>query len=117
MIKREIFSAKLVCTKKLTIYYGMSDRYQVHGTLDDQGRRQISQNGNQPPLGVRQIGLYFIIQVNSELTILWDQSMRAHIIAEDSLKGNLFFPKNTDIRNTKRFLSIFCFRENLWLVR
>ena len=61
--------------------------YEVHGTLDDQGRRQISQRGNRPPLGVRQIGLYFIIQVNSEVTILWDQSMRAHIIAEKSLRG------------------------------
>ena len=95
----------------------MSDRYQVHGTLDDQGRRQISQNGNQPPLGVRQIGLYFIIQVNSEITILWDQSMRAHIIAEDSLKGNLSFQKNSDTRITMRFLSFFYLRKNLWLMR
>ena len=63
--------------------------YEIHGTHDSQGRRQIIQSGQKPPLGTRHIGLYYIIQISAELTVLWDSSLRVHIIAEDSLRDGL----------------------------
>ena len=47
------------------------------------------QSGQKPPLGTRHIGLYYIIQVSSEMSVLWDSSLRVHIIAEDSMKGQV----------------------------
>ena len=54
----------LVCTKKLTLHHGINkDKFEIKGTSDSQGRRQIEQNGVKPVLGTRHIGLYYIIQV------------------------------------------------------
>ena len=81
-------SPDLVCSKHIKIDHEHGT-YQVFGTTQDSGRRVINKSGIPPLHGVRHVGLYIIIQVSSEVTVMWDASLQIHVIAEQSTEGKL----------------------------
>ena len=81
-------SPDLVCSKKITIVHEHGT-YEVFGTTEDSGRRIINKEGIPPLYGVRHVGLYVIIQVSPEITVMWDASLQIYIIAEQSAKDKL----------------------------
>jgi hypothetical protein len=79
----------LICTKHLRVYHANGKVFSVHGNYENSGRRRIIRSGVEPRLGVRQVGLYLIIQVSQDVALLWDVSLRVHVILENNLNGEV----------------------------
>ncbi|CBY42257.1 unnamed protein product, partial [Oikopleura dioica] len=79
----------LICTKHLRVYHANGKVFSVHGNYENSGRRKIIKSGDEPRLGVRQVGLYLIIQVSQDVAVLWDVSLRVHVIVENNLNGDV----------------------------
>ena len=76
-------SPDIICSKRLKIHHEFGT-YEVVGTTTQSGRRSVSKSGTPPKRGVRNVGLYLIIQVSSEVSVLWDSSLQFILIAMEN---------------------------------